>query len=520
MKLTIKKSVVAFLLMLLLAGGFVFPPRAQAIFGLADITVNPEGVVGWIWNVAEVALNTFLESTLEALKKRLLDQITDQIVNWIQNGQEPRFLSDFSGFIADTAQVTAGDVARDVGLGDLCTGISPTRIKIQLEQPYFSERVSCTLDQIVGNVERFGQSFANGGWIGYQELLKPQNNRYGVELLVQGELEKRAGLTGEANKLEVQTGQGFKSTKECLEWTLYFNVNGKTEVRGQLHQNDEGFSPDPSKPPAVAEGGEATNQQWKCTEDRATTPGTVIAKGLEKALYSNIDFLVNSSGANISTYLGAILDAAINRVIKEGVKGVQNIALSNESSEPDCSDPNLSAAVRRACLEHQSKASERDELTKSTQGQQKATQTSADLIVLRAAIINASTSNAVLVSAMEALASCESGRSLTCTRSPDLPAVKNNSTVLNNYLLEAQKIDKEVDDLQNALRNAVGVTASAITSRVNEELDIRIQRVKELLTLVQTKSGEISNALTAVQNSLTACKDASQTYTCPAPPTP
>ena len=517
MKLFLKKSTITFLLVLTLLTGFVSPLKTHAIFGLADITVNPEGVIGWIWNVGEVALNTFLKASLEAAKKRLLNQITDQIVNWIQNGQEPRFLSDFSGFLSDTAQVAAGDVARDVGLGNLCTGISPTRIRIQLEQPYFSQRVSCTLNQIVGNVERFSNSFANGGWIGYQELLKPQNNRYGVELLVQGGLEKRVGLTGEANKLEVETGQGFKSTKECLEWTLYANINGKTEVVGQIHQNDEGFSPDPSKPPAVAAGGETTNQQWRCTEDRATTPGTVIAKGLEKALYSDIDFLVNSSGGNITTYLGVILDAAINRVIKEGVKGVQNLSSLGDAPEVDCSDPRLNASARSACLEYQAKASELAELTNQTQSQQKAVQTSADLLALRAAIINASSSNAVLVSTMETLANCESGRSLTCTRNPDLPAVKNNFTVLNNYLLEAQKIDKEVDDLQNALRNAVGITASAITSRVNEELDIRIQRVKELLTFVQTKSDEISTALTAVQSSLTACQDSAQIYTCPAP---
>ena len=209
--------------------------------------------------------------------------------------------------------------------------------------------------------------------------------------------------------------------------------------------------------------------------------------------------------------MGAILDAAINRAIKEGVKGVQNISLSNESSEPDCTDPNLSATVRRACLEHQSKAAERDEFTKSTQSQQKAIQTSADLIVLRSAIINASSSNAALVSLMETLASCESGRSLTCSRTPDLQTVKNNFAVLNTYLLEVQKIDKEVDDLQNALRNSLG---RAIAER---ELDIRIQRINELKTLVQTKGDEINAALTAIQSDLTACEDTSTTYTCPAP---
>lgn len=292
-----------------------------------------------------------------------MDRIVDETIKWIQGGGDPKFVTDFGGVLEDATQAAVGDVAREVGLGELCTGISPARIKFRLETPRFSESVSCTLDDIVGNIERFADSFQSGGFIGYQELLKPHNNRWGVEILTAAEVERRQSKAQDALRQEISTGRGFLSTSQCLEWSLYADFGGgETEVVNVIPVNEAFNFPDPSKPPPVG----APGQEWKCTQQRITTPGTAIAEGLERSLYSDLDYIINAQ--ELTAYIGAIFDAAVNRLIKEGVKGVQGLKPSGSTPQTNCSDSRLDAQTRAACLQFQESQKRINEKTKDQEG--------------------------------------------------------------------------------------------------------------------------------------------------------
>ncbi|MFH0712323.1 MAG: hypothetical protein V2A55_00465, partial [Candidatus Jorgensenbacteria bacterium] len=165
---------------------------------------------------------------LAVLKTRILDVMVDQTINWIGGGGSPKFVTNLGGFLEDVGQAAVGDVAQEIGLGDLCTGIDPVRLRMQLETPIFSQRVSCTLDDVVGNIERFADNFQSGGFIGYQELLKPQNNRWGLEIMASSEAERRQAEAQANSSQEISTGGGFLSTKKCLEWEARgIDNNGK-----------------------------------------------------------------------------------------------------------------------------------------------------------------------------------------------------------------------------------------------------------------------------------------------------
>lgn len=265
-----KKIILSILVLTLLFGGTLYPSRANAIFGLADITINPESVVGWIWEVAKEGFDIAKDIAFESLKKRLLDQIVDQTIQWIQGGGKPKFVTDFGSLLEDSAQAAIGDVAKDIGEGELCTGISPARIRFQLETPVFSQRVSCTLDDIVGNIEQFADSFQDGGFIGYQELLKPHNNRWGVEILTLSEVERRQSQKQSALQQEVSTGRGFLSTKQCLEWEARGTDNNGKVVSQKFPYNYSGFVqpyPDPSEAPPVSVTG-INDIKWVCSEQK------------------------------------------------------------------------------------------------------------------------------------------------------------------------------------------------------------------------------------------------------------
>jgi hypothetical protein len=269
------------------------------------------------------ALEVLSQTLREILKKRILDSMVDQTIQWIQGGGEPRFVTDFGGFLEDAGQAAVGDVALEVGLGNLCTGISPARIRFQLETPVFSQRVSCTLDDITGNIDQFRRSFtAGGGWVTYQELLKPQNNQWGVEILTRAEVERRTAQKQDVLRQEIAVGSGFLSTTQCLEWTRYGTSNGRTRVIETRAVNDSFDFRNPSSPPSETESGET----WQCTRTQVSTPGRLIADATTNALNIHSNFIVSAD--DLSDYAAAIIDAGVNRLIKEGFKGILGVPVS------------------------------------------------------------------------------------------------------------------------------------------------------------------------------------------------
>ncbi len=260
-----------------------------------------------------ITAQTFLEwaqtFVLDTLKRRLLDMMVDQIIQWVQGGGKPQFVTNWGQFLSDAANVATGDFIQEIGLGFLC---SPFSLQVQislLPVGRFSKQVTCTLDQIVGNIDNFFGDFRNGGWLAYTTALQPQNNYFGATLLARAELTKRKENAQVAALNEAQSGKGFLSTKSC-------DANGKNCV--------------------------------------ITTPGDTIGNLVSKAVGSDIDYIVNAE--QLSQYVSAIANAVVNRVIVEGVNGLQGVAAPNaprggiiQGGAGNCNG--LSGSTLAACLD-------------------------------------------------------------------------------------------------------------------------------------------------------------------------
>jgi len=262
---------------------------------LADSKVTSiANTESFLQNLYEWA-QTFVLSTL---KKRLLDMLVDQIIQWIQGGGKPQFVSDWGGFLQDAGNIAAGDFAEQIGAGFLCQPFN-LRIQFDLRFKRFSQIITCTLDDIVGNIENFYEDFRNGGWIGYTASIEPQNNYFGARLIAEAENDKRIYNAQEAAQNEALSGGGFLSTKKCNENP---NSNG----------------------PDIDGDGKRGDISSTCT---ITTPGTTIGNLVSKAVGSDIDFIIGSE--QLGDYVSAIADAAINRLIIEGVEGLQGLTTKN-----------------------------------------------------------------------------------------------------------------------------------------------------------------------------------------------
>jgi hypothetical protein len=229
----------------------------------------------------------------DVLAKILIDWLVDQIVNWIQGGGEPKFVTNWEDFLSDAFQAGVGTVINESNFRFLC---SPFRAQVQLSLlpvKRFPQRVECTLDQVVENIEDFYNDFSKGGWIAYNQMWQPQNNYYGQILLFYDEAMMRGLAAKEAAEDEAAAGRGFLSVKRCRAY-------------------DTGAYADCIE--ANPDNAAACKKDDFCYSWETHTPGYVVGEAAAEAITSDIKWAYN-----IKSWVAAIINAALNRLITEGL---------------------------------------------------------------------------------------------------------------------------------------------------------------------------------------------------------
>lgn len=317
MRRLLKKIHIALLVTVVIASSaptLLAPQTARAVFGLGDIAFtfesNPLVVTNTVKTSAESSITAGATSgllakeiykeakaiVLSVLKRQILDVMVNQVVTWIQGGGEPRFITDWGSFMGNIAQGAAGEFVQMLGAGFLCEPFSlKLRIGLLPVQRFGGGgSFSCTLDEIVSNIENFYDDFRNGGWIAYDAAWQPQNNYYGSLLLAWDAQNNYVADKLAASANEALANNNFLSTKRC-----YNTVTGETVPE-----------------PAAGSFGAFT----KC---ETVTPGKVAGDAIAKAVGVDFDFIVNAE--ELSDYAAAIVNALINRVIMEGVNGLRGV---------------------------------------------------------------------------------------------------------------------------------------------------------------------------------------------------
>ncbi len=277
------------------------------------------------------------------LKKRLLDQIVDQTVRWIKGGgsEPPRFVENFEDFFSDAVNEGVGMTIREIGLGQLCDGGLRAKLELNLILPpshdRFSEQVTCTLTDVVRNIDSFKRSFSDGGWLAYNEVMKPQNNRWGLEILASENLLRETELKKSASTLEAQASQGFTAQKRCLEWRqTVFNRNlgneenvedvllagtGNVSSITNTPWNDAYYSmqatlPNPSLP-------WIKTSAWECFRYDIVFPAVTTEAVTSKAVTSDVDYILSAD--ELEAYTTALADAVIYRVSNYALCGLKGL---------------------------------------------------------------------------------------------------------------------------------------------------------------------------------------------------
>ncbi len=285
MKKNYRKILIVFLIISVLFSPMVLPKkiRAGSFVDLVNLIPNlgtwVNRILSYVTQITQYIQDKIGPMMRDVLAKRILDYIVDETIKWVQGGGEPKFVGDWEGFLRHAGDIAFDSLVKDLGASRLCSPFSLS-VKLSLAPaPPFSQQVECTLDNVIGNIENFYQDFESGGWAGYNEIWRPQNNYYGQILALHDELISRIASKTKAAEDEAIAGKGYLSAKKCTS------------------------------------DSDSASGECSAGQEQITTPGSTIGSTVDRAIQSDTEW-----ASNIMSWMSALVNAAITRLTSKGIR--------------------------------------------------------------------------------------------------------------------------------------------------------------------------------------------------------
>lgn len=306
-----------------------------------------------------------LKQILMAMARKMLDQITQNTVNWINSGfhGNPLYIENTDSFFKDIVKYEVKNVmnmygydpakfpfGKDFALNILNSYQNQTEINAQY-----------TLSKVItdqNSLDNYRNNFSVGGWNGFLiNTQYPQNNYIGFNMMASEELARRIANPVQ-NKIQqtqntLQQGMGFLSPQTCPTNPNY--NNGKNEFQQPEFNMAEYVKNNPPPAPedtagqsstTYAGGGTTTTSlspmdEWTKNLNNAktvwginntckkpdgtsglvaTTPGSVVANQITGAMGSK--GRQGELAAALGNPLSAIFDALINKFMSVGLNAL------------------------------------------------------------------------------------------------------------------------------------------------------------------------------------------------------
>lgn len=311
--------------------------------------------------------NTLLSNTVETIKRSLLYQFTTETVDWIQGGgiqvgtdgkitvNPPQYFQRPLKDLADAGLNAVDNIISQIA-PQLC---QPFQFAVTLQIPTtnrqanpFYQQASCTLNQVVSNIQDFYSNFRSGGWLGYQEIWLPQNNYYGASLIAQQMAAQASAAATQATQNQMNQSNGYKNTYMCTEWDEYkkqssyycqpgvpdtildrstgicYALNNVfSDHNGIVMPSDaSSIITDPNA--AFVEDGKiytdsSRSMYYQCASKIVSQPSNIAAGLAQQASQVDTNAIINAQDL---TDIGTIIqNAIINKLTKVGIGGIKGI---------------------------------------------------------------------------------------------------------------------------------------------------------------------------------------------------
>jgi hypothetical protein len=314
--------------------------KANALFGIPEpvIEVGPLlGIEATILanSVAQTITQTmsFGQKILEWLKKlateivkdQLIHRLINQIIRWVQGGGKPQFITNWKGFLEDTASRGAGLALQKI-YPQICQPFQPLiRIAFQSVNTY-DNYVSCTLGDIVNNLKNFYNDFKYGNWISYASVINPNGNFFGQLIISRDIVLEEAAKEKESQKSSAESGRGFLPTKVCVKQKIV-DIDPKIALTMPSVPGVQIRCGPIDEPGFALPKGACVSITCEQYEDK--TPGTLVADIVGQSLpMGPIGRIVNAQ--DITALVSALVNSGLMKLIKAGERGLAGV-LNNSS---------------------------------------------------------------------------------------------------------------------------------------------------------------------------------------------
>lgn len=313
-------------------------------------------------NTTKELLIKALQDVLRLAARRLLAQMTQSTVNWINTGFHgaPLFLENPGSFFKDIGKSEIKDLVGIIGYNSSSYpfGKSTAINTIDSYKQTFASNAQYSLSKVINDpalLNNYRTNFSTGGWDGF--LLNtqyPQNNYIGFQLMYADELARRLQGTdtnqADIIKTTLAQGQGFLSPQTCQTNPNYNNLNNqfnKPTFKCSLpHPEDCSLYTAESGMFETVQYNDCAARQktydrqcaiekaaWNITNDCTkpdgssglinTTPGSVVAGQIIKAIGASTFDSTVLAGA-MGNSLSAIFDALLNKLMSSGLNAISS----------------------------------------------------------------------------------------------------------------------------------------------------------------------------------------------------
>jgi hypothetical protein len=215
------------------SGTFMVPKKAEAVFGIGDITFDPTNLVQNTIAASQSLVTAGLLSSLQlkeltldgiawSLAKKVLAQTTRSIIDWINSGFQgkPAFITDLDEYLFNAADEVATDFIAGENFSQLCKPLQmPVRFILDLSYRRarsFQERSQCTISKAITNIgNSVENSFEDGFRSWFEITTNPYNNIYGATVFSASAMRQQIEQDAENKKRESDWSNGWLSVKDC-----------------------------------------------------------------------------------------------------------------------------------------------------------------------------------------------------------------------------------------------------------------------------------------------------------------
>jgi len=277
-----KKFLTTFLILTLVSSSIMplFPRRAEAFLPTFGIVFDP------VHNASTIAqtILAFADMAARAIAQAILLDMINSTVDWARSGFDgnPAYITNPRQYFTNIADGTAGEFILGSDLGFLCSPFE-TQIRLALQRSYAgrSNQFSCTLTDVVDNIDDFYRDFNTGGWDAWFVMTQTsQGNPYSAFIETRGELNRRLASELGLSHSQYELNEGFLSWERC----------------------PEGYEP-PTGGDVCLFG----------VPKEVATPGNVIKSQLDEVLPANLNRFINAQ--HLEDLIGAFVSGALNRFV-------------------------------------------------------------------------------------------------------------------------------------------------------------------------------------------------------------